>query len=171
MTAIPDVIISHYPVNYDSRGYFRRLYEVDFSDKAPQFVQSSVSYNSSKGTLRGLHFQSTPSREWKFVKCIKGEIFDCLVDVRMDSQTYGQVMCLELNEKNNLGILIPPGIAHGFQTLENDTFVFYAMTDMYRPELGQTLSWSDTSLKIPWPLAPTSISVSDEKGLNWPVAY
>jgi dTDP-4-dehydrorhamnose 3,5-epimerase len=171
MSGILGVDFVQFPINYDSRGYFKRLLEESGSENELRFLHSSISRSTLKGTLRGLHFQSSPSVEWKYVNCVKGQIFDCLIDVRLNSPSYGEIQTFNLTEDNNLGVCIPPGVAHGFQTLVDDAMVFYSMTDVYRPELSQTLSWNDPNLGIPWPMSPTCISSADELGQKWPIVY
>jgi dTDP-4-dehydrorhamnose 3,5-epimerase len=157
----------------DGRGYFRRIFSsLDaVSTEKINFVQSSVSFNKKSGTVRGMHYQASPSNEWKYVTCLKGKIFDCLVDVRKDSSTYGITHYFEMSEEIGLSVLIPPGVAHGFQTQVDETYVHYQMTDIHRPELARRLLWNDVNLNIPWPLDVTSVSSLDLKGEKWPVAY
>jgi dTDP-4-dehydrorhamnose 3,5-epimerase len=157
----------------DDRGYFRRVFDkAAVSELVPfDFVQASVSFNSAQGTLRGMHFQASPSKEWKLVTCIKGQVFDCLVDVRKESKTYGKTQTTELSEEDGLSILIPPGVAHGFQTLVDDTYVYYQMTDIHRPELSRRLLWNDSNLNLPWPKRVTNLSLLDSAGDLWPVTY
>ena len=157
----------------DERGYFQRISDQSEIKNtcSANFIQSSLSYNSSKGTIRGLHFQAAPSKEWKYVTCLKGAAFDCVVDLRKDSPTYGQHLEFELTQDNGLSVLIPPGVAHGFQTLENETYINYQMTDVFNQSLARTLNWKDDTLDIKWPLKVTQISKSDNQGLPWPITY
>ncbi len=157
----------------DMRGSFQRIYDrkeiSNFTEK--EFVQSSLSRNTTKGTLRGLHFQHYPSQEWKLITCIKGRLLDVLVDIRQNSETYGQHIQIELSEDSPRSLLVPPGIAHGFQTLCDDTWVLYQMTDLYKPEVAGRIHFKDSNLDIPWPLAVTAISKDDETAPAWPVKY
>ena len=157
----------------DHRGYFRRISDLgEIQDPISlKFVQSSVSFNTTKGTIRGLHFQSAPSLEWKYVTCLSGSLFDCLVDVRRDSLTYGKQMSFELSEENGKSVLIPPGVAHGFQTLEDKTLINYQMSEIFYPTRARNLLWNDSSLSIEWPLDVTEISGTDAHGEPWPVEY
>lgn len=159
--------------NLDSRGCFSRIYDRESSSEIMKlnFVQSSISRNNRKGTLRGMHFQKKPSLEWKYVTCVQGSIFDALVDVRANSETYGKVFTIELSEEKNNSVLIPPGIAHGFITLEDNCLVHYQMSDQYRPDLGLCLDWNDKQIGIPWPIEPVNISDPDKNGLKWPVEF
>jgi len=171
---IKDVRIIENDFFEDERGYFRRIFsageEIGFS--TPIFVQTSISFNQKKATLRGLHYQSRPSKEWKYISCIQGSIFDVLVDLRSDSPTFGEVQSIELSSKKALSLLVPPGVAHGFQTLERESVVHYQMSAPYNSLLSKTLTWNDPLLDINWPLAPSSISYKDHhEGSLWPVEY
>jgi dTDP-4-dehydrorhamnose 3,5-epimerase len=170
---IEQVVLLSNESHLDKRGYFRRVFdrEVISEHVKLDFLQASVSFSTKAGTLRGMHFQANPSREWKLVTCLKGRIFDCLVDVRNYSQTYGQIQTIELSEESGLSILIPPGVAHGFQTLDDDTYVFYQMTDKHRPELSRRLLWNDATLNLPWPRKVSNVSPQDSIGDTWPVKY
>jgi dTDP-4-dehydrorhamnose 3,5-epimerase len=148
----------------DERGYFARTFcEREFSAAGlpHQFVQSSVSVNSKKGTVRGLHFQKAPSSEGKLVTCVRGRIFDVALDIRPGSPTYCRWAAFELEEENKRLLYIPPGMAHGFQTLEDEAVVSYQMTDFYRPDLSDGVRWDDPAFAIRWPLAPTVMSEKD----------
>jgi dTDP-4-dehydrorhamnose 3,5-epimerase len=157
----------------DSRGSFQRVYERSnlFKDNEIQFAQGSLSKNTLRGTVRGLHFQLFPSNEWKLVSCIKGSMVDIIVDIQSESNTYGNHISLLLNEDNPESILIPPGFAHGFQTLSDDTWVLYQMTDIHRPELASRLRYNDENLGIEWPLEVTNISDEDRVAQPWPAKY
>ena len=173
MVTIQGVTFFKHPKKKDHRGYFQRISE--FSEMAeilPEpFIQSSISFNATKGTIRGLHFQAFPSEEWKYVTCISGALFDCLVDVRRNSLTYGKHASFELSEENGVSVLIPPGVAHGFQTLEENTVIIYQMVDVYNSSLSRNLLWNDKYLNIQWPLKTSEISDSDAQGQPWPVVY
>ena len=173
VSPIEGIKLFTHPRNSDLRGYFQRI--SDYSEIQPycsaQFIQSSISFNAKKGTIRGLHFQAAPSKEWKYITCLQGALFDCLVDVREKSSTYGNYLEFELTENNGLSILIPPGVAHGFQTLVDNTLINYQMTDSYNQSLARTLSWDDKSINIKWPLEVSEISKSDLGGAPWPVVY
>ena len=171
---ILDVRIIENDLFEDERGHFRRIFSSTEEDgiSSPIFVQTSISYNRDKATLRGLHFQSRPSIEWKYVSCIQGSIFDVLVDVRPISPTFGEVQSIELSAKKPFSILIPPGVAHGFQTLVPESIVHYQMSDRYNPLFSRTLAWNDPDLDIKWPLYATTMSQKDRnEGSAWPVEY
>ena len=173
MTGIQDVKVFENQLIEDERGYFRRIMnKPDLLEAAEtQFLQCSLSYNKKSGTVRGMHYQAAPSAEWKYVTCLKGRIFDCLVDVRKSSPTYGEVQTLELSETNGISVLVPPGVAHGFQTQVDETYVHYQMTDFHKPEFARRLLWNDVSLNIEWPIETKSVSLLDLKGEIWPVEY
>lgn len=149
----------------DSRGFFARTFCVDEFAAAglpTQAVQASVSYNEHPGTVRGMHFQWPPSREGKLVRCIRGSLRDVLLDLRPSSGTYLQHVAVTLDEGNRDAVFIPPGIAHGFQTLLPGTEVLYQMTDRFVPELAAGVRWNDPAFSIPWvPMPQLTISERD----------
>ena len=138
----------------DQRGFFARTWcQQEFEDYGlnPKLVQCSVSFNNKKGTLRGMHFQVAPFEETKLVRCTKGEIFDVIIDLRPDSQTFKKYYSVLLNEQNRLMLYIPPGFAHGFQTMADNTEVFYQMSQLYSPEHARGVRWNDPVFGIHWP--------------------
>jgi dTDP-4-dehydrorhamnose 3,5-epimerase len=148
----------------DSRGFFARTFctqEFAAAGLPTAAVQASVSYNEREGTVRGLHFQWPPSREGKLVRCLRGAIYDVLLDLRPDSPGYLQHVAVTLDEENRDAVFIPPGIAHGFQTLRPRTEVLYQMTDFFAPELAAGVRWDDSAFAIPWPRAQSTISERD----------
>jgi dTDP-4-dehydrorhamnose 3,5-epimerase len=141
----------------DSRGFFARTFCVDefaAAGLATQAVQASVSYNEHAGTVRGMHFQWPPSREGKLVRCIRGRLRDVLLDLRPPSPTYLQHVAVTLDEDNRDAVFIPPGIAHGFQTLLPRTEVLYQMTDRFAPTLAAGVRWNDPAFSISWMTMP-----------------
>ena len=122
----------------------------------------SLSKNIYKGTIRGLHFQKKPFEEEKLVTCIKGAIFDVVIDLRKKSKTYGKIFTVNLNSKNYNSLLIPKGCAHGFQTLENDTNVLYSINGKYNKKAESGIRWNDTYFKIKWPLPISKINRKDK---------
>ena len=153
----------------DDRGFFARTFcaqEFSAHGLADRFVQCNTSWNSRKGTLRGLHFQLPPSSEVKLVRCTGGSLLDVIVDLRPESPTYLQSTAVQLTATNRLALYIPQMFAHGFQTLESDTEIFYQMSEFYAPKLGRGLRYNDPKLGIHWPLSVVSIS---EQDLNWPL--
>lgn len=148
----------------DPRGFFARTYcEKEFLahgiDKRP--VQSNVSFNALRGTVRGMHYQRAPHAEAKLVRCTAGSIFDVIVDLRENSPTCHQWFGLELNSITHRALYIPEGFAHGFQTLEDNTEVFYQMFDFFQPGHADGLRWNDPALGIEWPLDAAAISDRD----------
>jgi len=138
----------------DPRGYFARSYcKKEFSRNKLDFVivQCDVSHNNTKGTLRGMHYQAAPHREAKLVSCIHGAMYDVIVDLRPESDTYRRWFGAELTEGNRIMIYVPVGFAHGFQTLEDETTVYYQMSEYYHAECARGLRWDDPSIKISWP--------------------
>jgi len=148
----------------DSRGFFARTFcaeEFAAQGLPPAVAQSSISYNAKAGTVRGMHFQWPPSREGKLVRCLRGGLFDVLVDLRPQSPTYLQHEAVTLDQDNRDAVFIPHGIAHGFQTLADDTEVLYQMTDFFAAELQTGFRWNDAAFGVSWPLAVTVISDRD----------
>ena len=153
----------------DERGFFARSFcEHEFSKYGLpiRFVQSNISYNKKRGILRGLHMQVAPFEEGKLVRCSRGAIYDVIVDLRKDSQTYKQWLGIELSATNGRMIYIPEGFAHGFITLTDDTEVVYQMTQFYQPGSERGYRWNDPAFWINWPFDPLIIS---EKDKNYPL--
>ncbi len=150
----------------DSRGFFARTFCVEEFAAAglpTQLVQASVSYNERAGTVRGMHFQWPPSQEGKLVRCIRGSLYDVLLDLRPRSPAYLQHVAVTLDEDNHEAVFIPAGIAHGFQTLLPRTEVWYQMTDSFAPELAAGVRWNDPAFAIPWPMPQSVISERDAR--------
>ncbi|MCH9050282.1 MAG: dTDP-4-dehydrorhamnose 3,5-epimerase [Proteobacteria bacterium] len=138
----------------DARGFFARTWcaeEFDRMGLNPNLVQCSTSFNARRGTLRGLHYQAPPHAETKLVRCTMGRIFDVIVDLRADSPTRGKWTALVLSAENRAMIYIPEGFAHGFQTLADDSEVFYQISAIYAPEASRGIRWDDPDLAIDWP--------------------
>jgi dTDP-4-dehydrorhamnose 3,5-epimerase len=153
----------------DSRGLFARTYcAQEFGEQGlvNKFVQCNTSWNDVKGTIRGLHYQLPPSSEVKLVRCTAGALIDVIVDLRPGSPTYLGTYSVELTAANRLALYIPELFAHGFQTLEDSTEVFYQMSEFYDPKLGRGLRYNDPKIGINWPLSVASISAQD---LSWPL--
>lgn len=154
--------------NIDERGYFARAWcKKEFSQLGLEtnIVQCNLSYNNIKGTLRGMHYQSEPYGETKFVRCVKGALYDVIIDVRKDSKTYGKWIGVELSEKNGRGLYIPVGFAHGFQTLEDNTLMIYQVSEFYTPGYEKGIRWDDPFFNIKWP--ETEHRIISEKDRNW----
>lgn len=148
----------------DERGWFARTFcGEEFSRRGLSAVvaQCSVSHNARRGTLRGLHYQGAPHEEAKLVRCARGRLFDVILDLRDGSPTRGKWLSLELSAAEGRSLYVPEGFAHGFQTLEDDTQVFYQISRPYRPESARGVRWDDPKLAIPWPPGPRVISKKD----------
>jgi len=157
---------------HDARGFFARIVcrdEFTAHGLAANFVQQSLSWNAKRATLRGLHWQAAPHGEVKLVRAVRGALYDVIVDLRPDSPGYGRWFGVELNEENRRAIYIPPGCAHGFQTLRDDTELLYQMTVPYCAEAARGLRWNDAHLAIRWPLADEAIVSARDAALPcWP---
>jgi dTDP-4-dehydrorhamnose 3,5-epimerase len=155
----------------DERGFFGRLWdkkEFEIRRLDSDLVQCSTSFNKKKGTLRGLHYQKPPHEETKIVRCTRGKIFDVIVDLRRNSKTFKDWIGVELSEENYKMIYIPKGFAHGFQTLTDNTEVFYQISQYFMQEYSSGLRWNDTAFNIEWPFAsPTIISEKDSSYSNF----
>lgn len=154
----------------DERGFFARSWcqqEFELRELNPRLVQCNISYNKEKGTLRGMHYQATQHEEAKLVRCTKGIIYDIIIDLRPSSLTFKQWLAVELSVDNYRILYIPGGFAHGFQTLENDTEVFYQMSDFYHPECARGVRWNDPTFKMIWPMQPSIISFKDDSYDNF----
>ena len=123
--------------------------------------QCSVSYNTRKGTLRGMHYQSAPHEEHKLVRCTAGAIFDVIVDVRPGSLSYRRWFATELTAQNRRSLFVPPGFAHGFITLSDDAEVYYMISVPHAPQHARGFRWNDPAFAIEWPLVPSVISARD----------
>lgn len=165
-TPIPGVFMIETERHEDARGWFSRTFcAEEFSDMGmvTDFVQCSSSYNEMRGTLRGLHYQTVPYAEAKLVRCIRGALFDVVVDIRPESATFGQWIAAELTSAEGTMLYIPEGCAHGFQTLAANTEIFYQISAPYRAEHSCGIRWNDPSLDIDWPLANPIISERDSE--------
>ena len=148
----------------DERGYFARLWcrdEFAAQGIATDAVQMSVSHNPVQGTLRGMHFQWPPSQEAKLVRCQRGRIYDVIVDLRPESSTFCAHFAVELDSDRQNALYIPPGFAHGFQTLQPDCDITYMMSDVFRPELYGGVRFDDPAFAIDWPLPLGPIAERD----------
>lgn len=152
----------------DERGFFARTFDArEFEERGlfATIAQCSTSFNASRGTLRGLHYQLAPQEEAKVVRCTAGAIFDVIVDVREGSPTYRKWCSAELTAGNLRALYIPPGMAHGFQTLADSTDVFYQMSTEYVPDAARGIRWSDPQLDIKWPIGDIVIMSSKDAAL------
>lgn len=148
----------------DERGFFARTFcaaEMAAHGLPPQVAQCSIAWNRERGTVRGLHYPEPPHAEAKLVRCTRGAIYDVLVDLRPGSVSYKRHFAVELTADNRRQLWVPPGCAHGYQTLLPDTEVAYQMTEPYAPAAGRGVRWDDPAFGVPWPLPVTVISERD----------
>lgn len=150
----------------DERGFFARTFCAREFAKAglnPTVVQCNVSFNGHKGTLRGMHYQLPPYQEAKLVRCATGAIFDVIIDLRRESPTFKQHLAVVLSADNRTALYVPPGFAHGFQTLQDNTEVLYQMSEYYKPEATAGVRWNDPAFGIEWPPDMRIISERDQR--------
>ncbi len=155
-SGIADVWILELERYRDNRGWFARTWcreEFRRQGLQDQFDQCSTSFNSRRGIIRGLHFQVTPYQETKLVRCTRGALFDVALDVRPTSPTFKRWVGVELTPDNGRQLYLGPGVAHGFQTLADNTEVFYQITTPWRPDAARGVRWNDPAFGIHWPLA------------------
>lgn len=148
----------------DARGFFARTWCVEeFAAHGlnTRLVQCNLSFNAHKGTLRGMHYQAEPHEEAKLVRCTRGALWDVVLDLRPGSPTFCQHVSVELNAENRLALYIPEGCAHGFQTLTDDTEIFYQMSEFYFPDCSRGFRWNDPAFGIAWPLPDPILSERD----------
>ena len=168
-TPLKDLLIVQPKIFEDARGYFFESYSKKlFSDAGinAEFVQDNQS-QSQKNVLRGLHFQNPPHAQGKLVRVLKGAVLDVALDIRKNSETYGKHFYIRLDEKNKTMLFIPPGFAHGFLTLEDDTIFFYKCTNFYNKESEDTILWNDADLAIEWGIKNPVLSEKDKHGKNF----
>jgi dTDP-4-dehydrorhamnose 3,5-epimerase len=154
----------------DERGFFARTFcEREFAAHGleTRFVQCSISHNTRKGTLRGLHYQAAPNEEVKLVRCTAGALYDVIVDLRRDSPTFKKSFGVELSAQNCRMLYIPKQFAHGFQTLQDHTEIFYQMAQFYSPESARGVRWNDPALGIQWPPDERIINERDQTYPNF----
>ena len=152
----------------DDRGYFMETFQEErySTHIAEPFVQDNLSH-SNRGVLRGLHLQLTPKAQGKLVQVLQGSVLDVALDLRAKSVTYGQYVSVELSALNGHQLYIPPGFAHGFQALEDNTIFSYKCTEYYSSQDEVTIRWNDPELHIKWPLNPPVVSSKDEQGVKF----
>jgi dTDP-4-dehydrorhamnose 3,5-epimerase len=167
-TPLPGVVRLRPEAACDARGSFARLscvatlaaHGIAFSPR-----QTSLSRSSRRGTLRGLHFQAAPSAETKIVHCIAGAVFDVALDLRPASPTFRRAFATELDAASGLGVLVPPGCAHGLLTLTDDAAVLYQIDCDHDPQRARGVRWNDPGFEIDWPFQPETIS---DRDAAWP---
>jgi dTDP-4-dehydrorhamnose 3,5-epimerase len=163
-TPIPGVYLIDLEKRGDDRGFFARAFcEKEFAahQLATRFVQVNNSLSAQKGTLRGMHYQLAPKAETKVVRCIRGALYDLILDLRPGSPTFGRSFGAELTAENRRVMYVPKGFAHGFITLADDTEAFYFVDEFYAPEYERGVRWNDPRFQLEWPIAPVVISDKD----------
>lgn len=149
----------------DERGFFARSWckaEFESHGLNSNISQCNISYNKKKGSLRGMHYQAKPYEEAKLVRCTLGAIYDVIIDLRQASATFKKWYALDLSVKNHKMLYIPEGLAHGYLTLEDDTELFYQMSEFYYPECARGVRWNDPAFNIQWPDEKILISARDQ---------
>ena len=164
-TNIPDVIVCEPMVHGDDRGYFVETFRQDklesFLGYRIHFCQDNES-KSSRGVLRGLHYQLAPHAQTKLVRVIQGRVLDVAVDIREKSPTFGQYVAVELSAENKKQLLVPRGFAHGFLVLEDDTIFAYKVDNYYSPECDRGIAYNDPKINIDWGIALSALKLSDK---------
>lgn len=167
-TAIPDVLIFEPKVFGDERGFFFESFNHKLFEEAVGYPVAFMQDNhskSSKGVLRGLHYQLPPYAQGKLVRCVAGEVFDVAVDIRKSSPTFGQWIGVQLSGENKRQLWIPEGFAHGFLTLSDTAEFLYKTTNYYHPQSDRSILWNDVELNVDWPLNKPVLSKKDESGI------
>jgi dTDP-4-dehydrorhamnose 3,5-epimerase len=163
-TKLPGVYEIHIEPQCDERGFFARCWcqkELESKGLSARVAQCSISFNARKGTLRGMHGQAEPFSETKIVRCTKGAIYDVAVDLRPNSPTFKEWVAVVLTAENRHMLYVPQGCGHGLMTLEDETEVFYQISEFYNPESSRGVRWDDPAFGISWPSAVEVISERD----------
>lgn len=166
-TNLKDNFLINLEKKEDDRGFFARYFcEKEFLQKGlnTRWVQINNSLSKDEGTLRGLHYQREPNAEVKLVRCLKGKIWDVVVDLREGSETFGKWFGTELSEYNRTMMYVPKGFAHGFISLQPNSEILYLVSNFYAPDAEGILIWNDEKVGIEWPIKPQVISEKDTKG-------
>ncbi len=166
--SLPGVYIIEAEPIRDDRGFFARTFcQQEFKAKGlnPCVAQCNISYSQKAGTLRGMHYQAAPYQEAKLVSCIKGEVYDVILDLRKDSCTFMKWQAVNLSERNRKMLYIPEDFAHGFQTLQDNTELFYQISEYHHPEYARGIRWNDPSFLIDWPQIPNGLI--SERDMTW----
>jgi dTDP-4-dehydrorhamnose 3,5-epimerase len=163
-TSLTDAYVIEIERKEDERGFFARtLDKKSFTDLNldVDLFQNNISFNKKAKTLRGMHYQKHPNEEVKIIRCTKGKIFDVIIDLRSNSNSYKKWFSIELTSDNHKMLYVPKGFAHGFLTLEDNSEIFYQMSDYFVPESARGIHWNDPSIGIKWPFIPSVISERD----------
>lgn len=169
-TELNDVYLIDINKLQDERGFFARAFCMkEFEKKGIKFpvAQANISFNAAQYTLRGMHYQREPHAEAKLVRCMKGSIYDVIIDLRPNSSTCGKWMGVELNEQNYRMLYVPEGFAHGFITLEDNTEIAYQVSEFHTPGAEQGIRWDDPNFGIQWPGEPKVISEKDRSWMDY----
>jgi dTDP-4-dehydrorhamnose 3,5-epimerase len=164
-TPLPGAYVIELEKKGDDRGFFARAFcEKEFAAHklSSRFVQVNNSLSAQQGTLRGMHYQTSPKGETKLVRCIKGGLYDVILDLRKNSPTFGKSFGAELTAENRRMMYVPKGFAHGFITIQPDTEAFYFVDEFYAPEHERGVRWNDPAFKIAWPAQPAVLSDKDK---------
>lgn len=167
-TKLPGVFEISIEPEFDTRGFFARSWcqkEFEAHGLNAKSVQCSISFNTKKGTLRGMHYQDAPFAESKIVRCTQGAIYDVIIDLRPGSTSFKNWIGVVLSSAQRNMIYIPEGCAHGFLTLEDDTELFYQMSEFYHPELSRGVRWNDPAFHVVW---PSDVEVISERDASYP---
>ncbi len=173
-TPIPGAFAIDLEKRGDDRGFFARAFcEQEFAahQLVTRFVQVNNSLSAQKGTLRGMHYQLAPRAETKLVRCIRGALYDLILDLRPGSSTFGQSFGAELSADNRRMMYVPKGFGHGFITLTDDTEAFYFVDEFYAPESERGVRWNDPRFSLSWPLAPVVLSDKDASQRDFDPAW
>ena len=167
-TKLPGAFEVHLELTPDERGFFARAWcqeEFEAHGLSASLAQCNVSFNTRRGTLRGMHYQAAPYGESKLVRCTKGAIYDVVVDLRPDSPTFRQWIAVVLTAANRHMLYVPEGCGHGFLTLEDETEIFYQMSQLYNAESARGVRWDDPAFQIAW---PEKVEVISERDRTYP---
>lgn len=168
-TRLDGVFVVELEKHQDERGYFARIFcqrEFAAQGLSTNFAQANTSLSSYKGTLRGMHYQTEPHAETKLVRCLRGAVFDVIIDLRPESESYCQWFGVELTADSGKMLYVPEGFAHGYQTLQDNSELFYLVSQFYTPQAEQGIRWNDVRFGISWP-QEKDILLSD-KDRAWP---
>jgi len=166
-TPLQDAYVIELARHEDDRGFFARGWcSKEFSEQGMDlpFVQANMSFSKNKGTLRGLHYQKKPHYEAKLMRCIRGSVYECIIDLRSESSTYKKTFRIELTADNRKMLYVPGGFANGYLTLIDNKQVFYQVTEFYHPESEMGVRYNDPSFGIEWPIPPIIVTDKDQ---NW----
>jgi len=169
-TYISDLVVVDLDKIEDERGFFARAFckdEFENEGLEPSVIQANLSFNKDAATLRGMHYQTNPYEESKFIRCLSGSIYDVVIDLRKDSLTYMSWFGIELNQYNRKALYVPKNFAHGYITLETNSEVLYLVSQAYTQGAEKGIRWDDAAFNIDWPIKPINISKKDSSWNNF----